>query len=311
MARAKQTELLLTFALPNDENSSSYIDLAQCYSLINRISARQGMQYAVAGLSVTGALDSKTTVHRLPEHWPCINAWEKGYRIWRESQDQVLDIEPSIQGRYADFKIFMDDSHQVAGMGNNLIPDTYAVTSVDPHAYDWTASEIQIPNDPVHGTTTGYHFHVIGPSTATSKGLITGYGASRSRPQRFDPNVPIVPGEDWMREAFDVGEDLEEIREDVRHENNEPPYLVGDPGGSVTFYPGGASQGSTVPEAIMFTRAGLGTQTHAAGFTVPCGLLKVIVAGAEGQGATDTLLQIRLMPGSYKGVMARPMVDVN
>ena len=63
-------------------------------------------------------------------------------------------------------------------------------------------------------------------------------------------------------------------------------------------------------ETVLFTRAGLGTQTHAGGFTAPCGLLRVVVAGDEGE-ATDSILKITLMPGSYKGVMARGMREVN
>jgi len=314
MARGKQTELRMTFILPNDQNSVSFIDLGQCYSLVNRIFARQGMQYAISGLSVSGALDSKVTVSRIPEHWPCINAWEKGYHIWRESQQQVLDVEPGIAGRYRDYKVFMNAQHVANGAQNNLIPDGYQITGFGvPFGYDWEMSDIQIPNDPASGVTTEYNMHVLGASLPTSKGLVTGYGASRSRPQQIDPNIPDDPTESWMLAAFDVGENLEEIREDLELENDEPPYVVGVPGDPTTFYPGGATQGSSngTSQAILFTRAGLGTQTQAPGFTAPCGLLQVLVAGPEDPGATDSRLTLDLMPGSYKGCMARSMRDVN
>jgi len=312
MARGKQAELRMQFILPNDQNSVSFIDIGQCYSLVNRLFARQGMQFAISGMSVAGALDSKVTISRLPEHWPCINAWEKGYHIWRESQDQVLDIEPGIGGRYRDFKVFMTVGHQAAGVLANLLPTGYSITGFGvPFGYDWEPSDIQIPNDPAPGTTTEYNMHVIGGSNVTSKGLITGYGASRSRPQQIDPNIPVDPAENWMLGAFDVGDNLEEIREDLELENDEPPYVVGLPGDPTTFYPGGATQGGTTNQAIMFTRAGLGTQTFAPGFTAPCGLLQVVVAGPADPGATDSILTIELMPGSYKGCMARPMRDVN
>jgi len=302
--------MVMHFTLPTDEDSQSFIDLSQCYSLINRLFCRQGMQIAIAGMSVSGALDAEVSVARLPEHWPCINAWEKGYHIWRESQDQVLDREPGIGGKYRDFKVFFNSTHQAAGVAGNLIPQLHSLNFGGNEIYSWNASEIQIPNDPVSGTTTGYNFHILGSSNPVSKGLITGYAASRARPVQHEPNiVDSLSNEDWMRQAFDVGEDLEEIREDLEDNNDTPPYVLGYPGGSNSFYPGGMLQGGAVTEAIMFTRAGKGTQTFASGFTAPCGLLRVTVA-ADG-GAADGRLTIRLMPGSYKGVMARPMVDVN
>jgi len=310
MARAKQAELTLNFVLPVDQNSVSFIDLPQCYSLVNRLFCRQGVQLAIAGITVSGSTDSKITIARLPEHWPCINGWEKGYHIWRESQDQVLDIEPGIAGRYADFKVFMNSAHQAAGVAGNLIPTGFATSFVGSNVYDWDASTIQIPNDPAHGQTTEYNFHVVGESTVSSKGLISGYAASRARPQQYDPNViDSASTEGWMRAAFDVGEDLEEIREDIEDDNDSPPYVVGIPGGNEGYYPGGANQGvNLMDEAIMITRDGLGTQTHSGGFTAPCGLLRVVVASEVG---TSCVLKIILMPGSYKGVMARGMREVN
>jgi len=309
MARAKQAEMVMHFTLPTDEDSQSFIDLAQCYSLINRLFCRQGMQIAIAGMSVSGGLDSKVSVARLPESWPCINAWEKSYHVWRESQDQVLDLEPSIGGRYRDFKVFFNADHQAAGVSANLIPQQFSTTFGGTDRYEWDMSEIQIPNDPVPDTTTGYNFHVLGPSTPVSKGLITGYAASRARPQQIEPNlVGTASTEDWMRDSFDVGSDLDEIREDLELENRTPPYVVGEAGSALSFYPGGQVQGGAVTEAIMFTRAGKGTQTFAGGFTAPAGLLRVTCVG---DGAVDGRLIVRLMPGAYKGLMARPMVDVN
>ncbi len=311
MARGKQAELNLKFDVTGAANSSSFIDLAQCYSLVNRVFARQGMQYAISSISVEGNQTGQITIKRLPEHWPCINAWEKGYHIWRESQEQVLEVEPGIAGRYRDFKVFMDNAHHAAGVGANLIPDTYAVTGFGvPFGYDWEASDIQIPNDPATGVTTEYNMHVIGPSVATSKGLITGYGASRSRPQQIDPNIPDDPAENWMLTAFDVGDNLEEIRDDLELENNEPPYVVGVPGDPTTFYPGGATQGGAAHnEGVMSLRLTTSlAKDYLGGFTVPCGLLNVLIDGESGPGYT---LRIKLMPGGYKGCMARPMVDVN
>lgn len=313
MARGKQAELDFHFSLPGAANSESFVDIGQVYSLVNRLSVRQGMQYAVSGIVVTGASNTIITIDRLPEHWPCINAWEKSYHIWRESQQQVLDENPGIGGRWRDFKIYMNQTHQNAGVVGNLLPTHYFISGfpAGDFTYDWDPSEIQIPNDPTPALTEGYNLHMIGSSNAASKGMITGYAASRARPSPNDPNIvdSATTTEGWMIEAFDVGENLEEIREDLDDENDQPPYVLGKPGGAESFYPGGMMQGAALTqEATLFTRDGIGTQTRTGAFTAPCGLLRFTAASDD---TTEVSVRIELMPGSYKGCMARPMQDVN
>ncbi len=311
MARGqKQVELDLWFDI-DGASAQKFLDLGQCSSLINRIALRQGYQYAVANMELVSDNTCQLQISRLPEHWPCINAWEKAYHVWRESQAQVLDVEPGIAGRYADFKIFMTGSHQALGVTANLIPRLYALNFGGIEVYDWDASEIQIPNDPAGGTTTGYNLHMLGPSSVTSKGLITGYAASRARPQQIDPNiVDSSTNEDWYRQAFDVGEDLEEIRADIEDDNDSPPYVLGTPGSGQSFYPGGSQQGiGTQQEQTLVTRLGTAlAKDYGQGFTAPCGLLEL---NWTQHADANTRLRITMMPGSYKGHMARSMQSVN
>ncbi len=307
--RQKQVELDLWFDI-DGAAAQKWIDLGQCASLINRIALRQGYQYAVANMELVSDNTCELRISRLPEHWPCINAWEKAYHVWRESQDQVLDLEPGILAKYADFKIFMNASHQAVGVVGNLIPRLHALNFGGTEVYDWDASEIQIPNDPAGGTTTGYNLHMVGSSTPVSKGLITGYAASRARPQQVDPNVVDSSStEDWYRQAFDVGEDLEEIREDIEDDNDSPPYVLGTPGSALSFYPGGMVQGGIQQEQTLVTRLGTAlAKDYGQGFTAPCGLLQLDWAQ---HADAATRLRVTMMPGSYKGHMARSMQSVN
>ncbi len=310
MARhQKQVELDLWFDI-NGASDQGFLDLAQCSSLVNRIALRQGYQYAVANMELISDNTCQLRISRLPEHWPCINAWEKAYHVWRESQDQVLDLEPGILSKYADFKIFMNNNHQIGGVVGNLIPRLHSLNFGGIEVYDWDASEIQIPNDPIGGTTTGYNMHMVGASTANSKGLITGYAASRARPQQIDPNVVDSSStEDWYRQAFDVGEDLEEIREDIEDDNDSPPYVLGAPGSSASFYPGGMIQGGIQQEQTLVTRLGTAlAKDYGQGFTAPCGLLQL---DWTQHADSNTRLRVTLMPGFYKGHMARSMQSVN
>ena len=311
-------------------NAEYYIDLAQCASLANRVSLRQGMEYVVESVTLVTNGAANIGLFRIPEHWAAINAWEKAYHIWQKSQHQVLDDNPTIAGRYRDFKISYDAGHTFA---NNLIPMGYDADGVASTHYDWEGSDIQIPNDPASGTTTGYKLHMLGDKTATSMGIINGYAASRSRPPSEEPNVPHM--DSWMIEAFDVGENLPEIVTDLRYENDEPPYLIGLEGGSLEFYPGGEYQGIQpwtaggmnpsfgTLQSVLSIRGGtsaVGTTT-VGGFVAPCGLLKLTVdadslqespSGPYDLGVLPSLMVcVTMAPGGYKGLLAQGMREVN
>ena len=310
-------------------NANYYLDCGQIASLVNRVSLRQGMEYVVESVSLVTNGAANVAVFRIPEHWPAINAWEKAYHIWKQSQDQVLDDNPSLASRYRDYKVAYEAGTSFA---NNLIPLGYETAAADA-LYDWDQSEIQIPNDPVSGTTTGYTMHMLGDESAGSKGVINGYAASRSRPASEEPNLPHM--ESWMIEAFDVGELAGPIVTDLRYENDTPPYLIGEEGVTAEFYPGGEHQGIqpwTVGgmnpsigtlEGILSIRGGsssVGT-TGMGGFVAPLGLIKFTV---DAEGLTESLsgpyelgtlpsllLKVTLAPGGYKGLLAQGMRDVN
>ncbi len=323
MARVQTAELDLWFDLQPfvsenpDTVTESYIDLGQCLSLVNRRFYRQGLQYAVAGVEVISDATTQTRIYRIPESWPAANAWHKALALWQESQDQVLDNEPSLKAKYHDFKIFYNATHQAAGMGANMLPIGYITNYGLDDSYEWAASEVQIPNVGAPGTTVGYNLHMLGDDVGgQSKGVIHGYAMSRSRPQQEEPNVPQPGG--WMTEMFDVGDNLEEIRDDIVDENDEPPYSVGTQVGvnvNQEFYPGGMNTGGEQKEATLITRQGTAlAQSFAPGFTASCGLLEIQNEWSDFNSAlppTSYSMRITLVPGDRKGVMTRTMQDVN
>ena len=313
-------ELDLWVLLP--AQGTKYCDIGQMTSLINRKSLRQGYQYAVQDATlfapsgtVAGGAASTCILERLPHHWAAVNAWVKAFEVWRESEDQVLDIAPSLAGKYRDYKIFMDGTHanQSNQLAGNLCPvgfGDYGIT--DPVLgtvnYEWDASQIVIPNDPnapTPGDTEEYFMHMVGGDNGVkSVGMIHGYAQSRARPVSPDPNTVASTG--WMVQSMDVGDNLAEIELNVRGANRETPYyLNGDAGSGIEYYPGGHQIGGLEFVADLSTTQ-YQTQKSSGGFLANCGLLKLTTTGTE-----QALLRIRLAPGDYKGVMARPMQDVN
>ncbi len=315
-------ELEIRIPIPDDPGVQ-YIDLAQCASLMNRKFIRQQHQFAVQSVELVSNGTGTVTLNRLRNDWTTVNSLEKAFHIWRESQEQVLDNNPSIKARYNDFKVFMDVTHAAAvaagGPEANAWPIGYLKPSeaavISPTiVYDWDYSEIQIPNATAPGTTVGYSMHVVGGSNSTSKGIIAGYADSRSRPQSNDPNTVDVAG-GWMNDAFDDGNNLEEIAEDVIENNDQPPYIL-DQDTVFEFYPGGENNspaGLELAQVDVYTTAGTAlTRTpRSASFICTAGLLQM-TSNVSGQtGANVNYLKITLAPGWSKGLMTMDIKDVN
>lgn len=314
MKKIRPVELDLWFT-----GATGFIDIAQSASLINRISLRQGFQYAVDSITLFQA-SGKTTlnecqVYRLPNHWPMINSWVRCFEAWREQEKQVSEDNPSLVARYNDFKICFNVTHvpNTASNWTNKIPEGYALTGGTAQ-YEWQASQIAIPNDPTPGATEEYFLHVLGADQGASApgaddgslGMINGYAKARSRPQTQDPNV--VSSESWLISMFDLGDNDTEIWTNIREKNDEPPYLIDQETG-YQYYPGGGNQGSDLGEMVCDLQVSqYQRQSMSGGFLANCGLLSVNGAGDD---IADCLLRVRLVPGPYRGLMARSMHEVN
>ncbi len=317
--KVKPAETTLNFAV---SEGTSYIDIAQCLSLVNRASYRQGYQYAIESMELVSQGGSTVVISRISNSWPVVNAWVKGMALWKEQQDDTMKESGLVDtvAKYRDFKICMEQHHSQAGFSANLLPSncpTLAqVQAVSATAnYEWEQSEIVVPNFGAVGTTVEMPLHWVGDDVAgagTSKSLVKAYAESRSRPQTPDPNFVDVPLGGLFGDMFDVGDDNLEIITNAQDENHVPPYYIDD-GTTFEFYPGGegldilgtGGMGLT-DEYYMSTNAtGRFISSYGGTAVIPAGLLKLVHSG------DPAVLRIKLAAGHYKGVMARPMQDVN
>ena len=291
----------------------SYIDLNLCASIINRRAYKQrNTNWAVGSFEMLSANTGTFSIGKLPETWVCQNSLVKSGAMWDKMNEQVLDENPDIQGKYADFKVYLDApmkaetiQTQANATGKILTPKVngdWTAANFDESAApkaNWNWSTIRVPNDPVSGTTSEYTMHVLGGDTVDSVGIISGYGLSRSRPQLEDPNTPGAAATgDWMTALFDDGENFEEIKEDLVADNDRPPYAVGSPGGNSQFYPGGGSElsGVQVHGFSQFTATTVSNKTSIGGGLFGLGL----VAISNGTGG-DVSMLLHLVPGSHRG----------
>lgn len=312
MARIPPTVRKLSFDIPA-ATADVYVDIGQCLSLLNRKAFRQGMEYYVESWTITSSVASRVGIQTLQQSWVNSNAWVKAFRTWIKSQEQVEDFD-QLKGRYHDFKVYFDHTHATAGVAANQIPEGFSPALVAgvsaTAAASWDASEIQIPNVAVPGATVGYQLHMLGPD-GNSKGIVEGYANSRARPQLTDPNT-LTGTVSWMETAFDTGDNLGEIVTDLTHENDSPPYFI-DEDTAFEFYPGGSNQANGAgygfdvqPVMAINPAVGSWASKHGRGFTAPCGLIHIY---NDGETLVNVTLNIAIGPS--KGVMARPMQDVN
>ena len=292
-------------------SSFNFVDLSLAASAANRRFYRQGITWAVAGMSLHTAEDTvgDFTVAKVPDTWVAANAHTKAKSLWMKSQDQVLDDQPSVAAKYRDFKIYLDEDmvtssvqadNTAATSGDILLP----IDSGDFSAKigEWVYSTIQFPEQGGSNPPEEATLHMVGADSLlpVSKGLITGYGLSRSRPHDIDPNTPTSGG--WMNDVFDVADNLDEIRLDVTDNNDQPPYRVGDDASALEYYPGGVNnQPDAALHSISFVSSTtVGGKTHVEGGMFHCGLLRFDWSLL---GLGDRYLAIDLVPGNQKGYL--------
>ena len=311
----------LQFTVPD---GSSYIDLSQCASLVNRRFYRQGLNWAVAGFTFFTAADASGSigVSKIPDTWVASNAWEKSFRTWTKMNNQALEETESVKPKFLDFKVFMDAGHHTAGVAANLIPvDTLGLTYT---TGEWEMSKVVQPRtdgtDGVYNREliwTGASYPGAGASGLNAVSLIEGYAASRGLPDILDPNTPDdaadIDGstpENWMSGLFNEGTTQDSsIIGDMIDENNQAPYPFENDGTATdTQYPGGANQ-APGPQAHMVALVSpptVGGRTNIEGGNFQGGLVKV----TNNTGDLAMTMFIHLVPGHHRGYMCQPMQDV-
>ena len=329
--RAKRDPAVMNLSFTAVPIGTNYIDLSHAASIVNRRFYRQGINWSVAGftVTVTGTTTGpgSVTICKAPTTWMTHNAWKKSKAMFDKMNQQVIDAnDHDIKAKYHDFKVNLNSGMAGASLqasianpadGEILLPTDCAYSlpftgTTASGASEWRYSTIQIPTDGGSGAPVEYGLHIVGPDAAT-KGLITGYADSRSRPiNTGEPNTGANGG--WMMDLFDLADNLDEIRLDLRADNDLPPYQVGNDDSAAEFYPGGERQlpgTEVVGYAVMNNPAGanaITAQRSIKGGLFPCGLIEV---KSNIPGSINSFdLIVHLVPGSHRGYMCESMEDV-
>ena len=289
-------------------NGNSFVDIAEGLSKVNRKLYRQGMEYAVGKVTFGyqanpgQILNVSLGAYTAGNTWTVHNAWKKAYAHWSAQQRTARRlIGQSAKPTWEDFKVYLDDVHRSVGNETliDLNGDAVGSGEWDYSRLIWEADDASIDE---------VYMHLIGgdvASPATDFGLILGYQQSRATVQSEDPDLPAEYSINmYTRLAQDQDAVADEVAQNMEDENDEPPYDHDDYVGNDTNadwpmfqHAAVASVGS--PQAVM------------PGFVAQCGLLRVdtgsILANGAAGDAPDILLNVHLVPGGYKGVLAEPM----
>lgn len=291
-----------------DLETSHFIDLARCTSLVNRRMYEQGRNYFVKKITVTSR-NTPTglfSVSAAPNSWVVKQAWLKSAELW----DQMRQGRGGAPGSglpegitpatWSDFKVYLSNDHRTAG---EVIPMDNGNNQVSTTNSEWEHATFVSPD----GTTGADEFEVhllgadvtAGAGNLTSAGIVQGYQESRRTVQQ-DETGDDLDTDGWMINLFDDGTTLDEIATLVMDEGDLPPYNHDE-------YTGG--DGNMPKPLVMALGALAGYQPTGqcptlvlSGFEAPCGLLEIEIQSSVASDVFDVLIE--LAPGGYKGVKA-------
>jgi hypothetical protein len=282
-------------------------------SVVNRKLMRQGQNLFVQGITVTDDVATAEASQALDilirgagNTWATHNAWVKGFALWRQMQDEVLDDNPSVQGKWADYKIRLDESMSSANTIKALNGSGGALP-----VGEWNYSTYVIPQhdtDPATGQVLPaeeWTAHLCGEDDVANKrvGLIGAYEASRATVFDDAPNVPATLPTSFYLRLTDDGSQDPELAAVIADENESPPYSMTD-----GDYPG--SSGFNAAESLTQLCRNVKNQftptMNLPGFVAPCGLIQVNAQRAA--DVTDNVrLHVYLASGPSRGILAVPM----
>lgn len=305
---------VLTYEMPTSQvGVTRYIDLFSDLSAINRKLHRQGQLLFVQGITVTDdvaiadpnqALD--VLIRVAGNTWSTHNAWTKGKALWDEMNQEVLEDNPSVQGKWADYKVRLDETMA----GANTIKALDGASGAYP-AGEWNYSTYVLPE---HDVTPGtgvvlpaeeWTAHLCGPDDAAAfrVGLINAYEQSRATVFEEAPNVPAALPASFYLKLTDDGSQDPELAAVIADANERAPYSMtaGDYPGS-----GGFTPAESLTQVCRNVKNAFTPTMDMPGFLAPCGLVQVNAARAA--AVTDNVrLHIYVSAGPSRGILAAPM----
>ena len=257
-------------------SDSFYFDVAKDASLINRKLVRQGQLFRIKNLKVwTDSLETyRFKVSCIPTNWVVRNAWVKSKALFDEMNEMAYStIQPQMQGKYHDYKIYMNDGHIAQTSANTMIPCDADGTEIGTAGSEWTYAKFQDSG----ATSDEYNVKMLGTHVEAGTGanrsfttvsLIKAYKEGRIRPSQEEPLVPYEFSSSPWVQLFMDDDQTRDILAD-RSGYDAPPYQTGYMVGENED--GGFAVGTGTVGKPSSSPAGFTVPA----FNAPCGLFRL------------------------------------
>lgn len=265
-------------------NGTYYIDLAKALSLQERKLHRQKQIYTVYGGYFKDQDGATLHMNTAPNTWPIKRAVNRGFALWRKMISRTLrDMEGAGTGSYNDFKVYLDNQ-----MGSSpLVPVDASGNNLYDAAGEWDYSTLtsEDPDGPGGGAPDQFDLQIVGPHTGADPnwsriGLMQSWVNSRAIPDSAHPDLPADFAADPLNNLFDAGDVQDDRLTILAGEGDAAPY------DEDTMFGNAAPAGGSNNLQRVSSSQTSGSQPIAPvmGFTAICGLVQIVVTGADSSG---------------------------
>jgi hypothetical protein len=267
-----------------------YIDLAKAMSAFHRRMHRSGRYYnVVGGYMIDSDSNSRVDFATAPDHWVCKTAYKRGFRLWKKQRAKIIqDSEvQSVVPKYADFKVFLNNSHGASP----LMPVDANGTVLVGGEYQYSDLRDFENNDEFELQLVGPHSGSVGARTRV--GLIQSWFDSRPLPNTSpggDQNPGADPDDDPLVNLFADAAGYQDQLDEIENENDLPPYDLDAAMGNQD--PTGGQGRNLQRKATAKLAVGGPGLTYIPSFGAMCGLVEMNVVQAS--GAWEVVLDIEV-----------------
>ena len=294
----------LTVPLIGDFNGTNYVDLMALYSQANRVGLRQGVNVHIDSVMIHTKSEGNdtwnVTLSTIPSNYISQAAWQRGFSKWMDQQ-RSSDVPA---GKYADYKIWMNEDHRDNLASNNLsfsagnlgtIAQTVDVDgNLANRIGEWTRS-VYIDME----SESEVAVKMLGTSASDCVGLIDDLSHIRSVVQE-SPVLPTEANTTFLENFMDpsIADALEEVGDVKDSHNDMPPYHPSLYIGEFSDSPQIVSQASTYGGGV----------TIASGFEAMCGLVRIDIEPQASFTAAQVFVTFNFTEGTYHGIHCERLI---
>ena len=262
------------FKLTDD---TSYIDLAQCLSLVQRTMVRQKQVFTVLGGQIIDNSNTQVAakISTAPNFWYVRASVNRAFKAWKDQRAQTLanaNLDTGVGakhvGKYADFKVTLNG----VGSDSNVLPHFTGSTAVVPIAEggEWATASV------TDEAGSEKHFKIMGNHTATYYSATKGWLVTRTLPDaEYEPDMMDRDGDgtlDYKQDFLNLLNDTDDGQPErltlLYEDNDNAPFAVRDMYGDV--------DASTNLQLQAFAYLNANNPSHMLpGFKALCGLIQV------------------------------------